>query len=276
MPETPQSSLAGKRIVITRAAAQSEVLARELVALGAIPVVRPLISFSSPEDPGPLDRAIAEISQFDWLVLTSAQAVRALTERAEDLQQALVRVGSSKLRVACVGPVTAAAARDANLSVEYVAVTHNGVALANELGSRLHGTKVLLPRSDRANPDLPTALKNYGAQVTEVIAYRTLRTATDGEEELKRVIDGQPDAILFFSPSAVQHFVELVGVEQLRSIQDKLAITAVGPVTAKALSKAGVTRAVVAEDTTAVAVIEALEKHFRGAEKAAPAGAKRG
>ena len=262
--------------MITRAAAQSEVLARELVALGAIPVVRPLISFSSPEDPGPVDRAIAEISRFDWLVLTSAQAVRALTERAEDLQQALVRVGSSKLRVACVGPVTAAAARDANLSVEYVAVTHNGVALANELGSRLHGTKVLLPRSDRANPDLPTALKNYGAQVTEVIAYRTLRTATDGEEELKRVIDGQPDAILFFSPSAVQHFVELVGVEQLRSIQDKLAITAVGPVTAKALSKAGVTRAVVAEDTTAVAVIEALEKHFRGAEKAAPAGAKRG
>lgn len=276
MRETPQSSLAGKRIVITRAAAQSEVLARELVALGAIPVVRPLISFSSPEDPGPLDRAIAEISQFDWLVLTSAQAVRALTERAEDLQQALVRVGSSKLRVACVGPVTAAAARDANLSVEYVAVTHNGVALANELGSRLHGTKVLLPRSDRANPDLPTALKNYGAQVTEVIAYRTLRTATDGKEELKKVIDGRPDAMLFFSPSAVQHFVELVGVEQLRSIQDKLAITAVGPVTAKVLSKAGVTQVVVAEDTTAVAVIEALEKHFRGAEKAAPAGAKRG
>lgn len=268
--------LAGKRIVITRAAEQSEVLARELAALGATPVVFPLISFLPPEDLGPLDRAIAEISQFDWLVLTSAQAVRALTERAEDLQQPLVRIGSGKMRVACVGPVTAAAARNANLSVEYVAVTHNGVALANELGSRLHGTKVLLPRSDRANPDLPTALKNYDAQVTEVIAYRTLRTATDDQEKLKKAVGSQADAILFFSPSAVQHFVELAGVEQLRSIQDKLAITAVGSVTAKALSQAGVTRAVFAADTTAVAVIEVLEKHFRGVEKAAPAGAKRG
>jgi uroporphyrinogen-III synthase len=274
--EAPQSSLAGKRIVITRAAVQSEALARELSARGAVPGVLPLISFSPPEDTGPLDCALADVSQFDWLVLTSAQAVRALTERAEDLQQSLIHIGGGQLRVACVGPVTAAAARDANLSVEYVAVTHNGVALANELGSRLQGTKVLLPRSDRANPDLPMALKNYGAQVTEVIAYRTLCAATDGKEELKKVIDGQPNAILFFSPSAVQHFVELVGVEQLRSIQDKLAITAVGPVTAKALSQAGVTRAVVAENTTAAAVIEALEKHFGGAKKAAPAGAKRG
>ena len=277
MPETSNKSpLTGKRIVITRAAEQSEVLARELSVRGAIPVVLPLISFWPPEDTGPLDRAIAEILQFDWLVLTSAQAVRALTERAEDLQQPLVRIGSGKMRVACVGPVTAAAARNANLAVEYVAVTHNGVALANELGSRLHGTKVLLPRSDRANPDLPTALKNYDAQVTEVIAYRTLRTATDDQEKLKKVVGSQADAILFFSPSAVQHFVELGGVEQLRSIQDKLAIMAVGPVTAKALSQAGVTQAVVAEDTTAVTVIEALEKHFGGAKKVAPAGANRG
>lgn len=274
--ETPNSSpLAGKRVVITRAAEQSGALARELAARGAIPVVFPLISFSPPEDPGPLDRAIADIARFDWLVLTSAQAVRALTERAEDLQQPLVGVGNG-IRVACVGPVTAAAARTANLLVEYVAVTHNGVALANELGSRLQGAKVLLPRSDRANPDLPTALKNYGAQVSEVIAYRTLRTATDDQERLKTIVGGQADAILFFSPSAVQHFAELVGAEQLLSVQDKLAITAVGPVTAKELSQAGVTRAVVAEDTTVVAVIEALENHFAGTEKAAPAGAKRG
>lgn len=277
VPETRNSSpLAGKRIVITRAAEQSEALAKELAARGAIPVVLPLISFSPPEDRRPLDRAIAEIAQFDWLVLTSAQAVRALTERTEDLQQPLVRMGSGKIRVACVGPVTAAAARSANLPVEYVAVTHNGVALANELGSRLQGAKVLLPRSDRANPDLPTALKNYGAQVIEVIAYRTLRTATDDQEKLKMVAGSQAAAVLFFSPSAVQHFAELVGAEQLRSIQAKLAITAVGPVTAKALSQAGVTRAIVAEDTTVVAVIEALEKHFDGAEKVAPAGAKRG
>jgi uroporphyrinogen III methyltransferase / synthase len=266
--------LAGKRIVITRAAAQSEALAKELSARGAAPVVLPLLSFAEPEDFVPLDEAIAGIDQLDWLVLTSAQAVRAVTERATDLQRPLVRVGS-RLRVACVGPVTADAARKANLPVEYVAVTHNGVALANELGSKLQGARVFLPRSDRANPDLPEALKRYGARVTEVIAYRTLRPGEVTQDGLKKIAEGQADAVLFFSPSAVQHFAELVGAEQLHKIQDMLAITAVGPVTANALRDAGVQRAVVAADTTAASVMEALEKYF-AAEKAAPAGVKRG
>jgi uroporphyrinogen III methyltransferase/synthase len=157
--------------------------------------------------------------------------------------------------------------------VEYVAVTHNGVALANELGSKVQGAKALLPRSDRANPDLPAALKRYGAQVTEVIAYRTVRPTESHQDSLKRIAAGQADAILFFSPSAVQHFAELVGAEKFRALQDTLAIAAVGPVTAKALREAGVERVVVSADTTTVAVVEALEKHFAAA-KAAPAGAK--
>lgn len=273
MAENSSSSLAGKRVVITRAAAQSEALARELLSRGAISVVLPLVSFAEPEDSAPLDRAIAEMQQFDWLVLTSAQAVRALTERAADLQRPFAGL-EGRMRVACVGPVTADAARKANLPVEYVAVTHNGVALANELGSKVQGTKVLLPRSDHANPDLPEALRRYGAQVTEVIAYRTQRPGEADKEGLKGIVNGQGDAILFFSPSAVQHFSELAGTEKLRAIQDFLAIVAVGPVTAKALREAGVERMLVSADTTASSVVEVLEKHFAAA-KAAPAGAKR-
>ena len=244
---------------------------QELAARGAIPGLLPLIAFGEPEDSASLNQAIAGIAQFDWLILTSAQAVRALMERCADLHAPPTR--ANHLRVACVGPVTAEAARNANLPVEYVAETHNGVALAEELGGRLRGAKVLLPRSDRANPDLPVALKRNGAQVTEVVAYRTLRPASMGKEELNRVVDGQADAILFFSPSAVQHFAEIVGSQGLRGLQDKLAITAVGPVTAKALREAGVGRVVVASDTTVASVIDALEKHFAAA-KAAPAGAK--
>ncbi len=173
------------------------------------------------------------------------------------------------------GPVSAEAARQAGLTVEYVAETHTGAALAEELGNRLQGAKVFLPRSDRANPDLPAALKRYGAQVIEVIAYRTLRPTATDERNLRQIADGAADAVLFFSPSAVHHFAELFGGEQLRGLQDKLAITAVGPVTSSALREAGVSRAVVAADTTAAAVIEVLEKHFAGTVKPAQAGAKR-
>jgi uroporphyrinogen III methyltransferase/synthase len=266
--------LAGKRIVITRSAAQSEALARELSARGAIPVVLPLVTFADPEDFAPLDAAIAEIERFDWIIFTSAQAVRAVAKRSEEMKRSLIHSGS-KLRIASVGPVSAEAARRAGLSVEYVAETHTGASLAEELGSRLQGAKVFLPRSDRANPELPPALKRHGAQVTEVVAYRTLRPTDVDQRNLKRISEGAADAVLFFSPSAVQHFAELFGSEQLCALQDKLAITAVGPVTANALREAGVGRTVLAADTTAAAVVEALEEHFAGTVKQAPAGAKR-
>jgi uroporphyrinogen III methyltransferase/synthase len=272
--EASPSALDGRRIVITRSAVQSEMLAKELSARGAIPVVLPLVSFADPEDFAPLDRAIAEIQQFDWIVLTSAQAVRAVVKRGEELERSLIRSGS-KLRIAAVGPVTAEAARQAGLPVEYVAETHTGAALAEELGDRLQGARVFLPRSDRANPDLPAALKRRGAQVTEVIAYRTLKPTDVDQRNLREMAEGRADAVLFFSPSAVQHFAELFGGEQLRALQDKLAITAVGPVTANVLRQAGVGRTVLAGDTTAAAVVNALEKHFAGTVKRAPAGTKR-
>jgi len=272
--EASPSALAGKRIVITRSAAQSEALARELSARGAIPVVLPLVAFADPEDFAPLDAAIAEIERFDWMIFTSAQAVRAVINRGEELKRSLIRSGS-KLRIACVGPVSAEAARQAGFAIEYIAETHTGAALAEELGNGLQGMKIFLPRSDRANPDLPSALKRYGAQVTEVIAYRTLRPAGADQKNLGQIAEGAADAVLFFSPSAVQHFAELFGNEQLRALQDKMAITAVGPVTANALRGAGVRRIVLAGHTTAAAVLEVLEEHFAGAVRQTQAGAKR-
>jgi uroporphyrinogen-III synthase len=274
MGETRANSLAGKRIVITRAATQSEAMARELSARGAIPVVLPLVSFADPDDLSPLDAAITRIDQFDWMILTSAQAVRALVKRGEELKSSLIGA-ESRLRIATVGPVSAEAARSAGLPVEYVAKTHTGRALAEELGNQLRGAKVLLPRSDRANPDLPAALKRHGAQVTEVIAYRTLKPTGADQEKLREIAEGEADAVLFFSPSAVHYFAEVFGGEQLRSLEDKLAITAVGPVTANALREAGVQRTVLAGETAAAAVVEALEKHFSGTVKQARAGAKR-
>lgn len=275
MAEAAPSSLAGKRVVVTRPSLQNMALANALLERGAIPMVRPLIEFSDPEDLGPLDTAISQLEQFDWLIFTSGEAVRAVAKRCNKLGQTLTQAWSN-LRVAAVGPVTAEEVKKAGLQVEYVAKTHNGVSLANELGEKLRGKRVLLPRSDRANPDLPEALKHHGAEVTDVIAYRTLKPTENEQEKLSELAQGAADAILFFSPSAVVHFTEAFGRERLRAIEDRLAITAVGPVTAGALREAGVQRMVIASDTTATAVVEALEKYFASAPKQSEAGVKRG
>ena len=267
------SALAGKRIVITRAAEHCERLAKKLSARGAIPVTLPLISFADPEACEPLDEAILEIERFDWVIFTSAQAVRAVVARSETLGLELVQK-EGRSQVAAVGPVSAEAARGAGLVVTHVAETHSGLALAEELGERLRGRKVLLPRSDRANPELPEALKRHGAQVKEVIAYRTLRASQFDQQVLQRVAAGEADAVLFFSPSAVQHFTELVGREKIGILEKKIALAAVGPVTAGALRRMGVERLLTSADTSAASVLETLERHFAEDLKGSRAGAK--
>jgi uroporphyrinogen-III synthase len=273
--EMERSPLEGKRIVITRAALQSEALARQFSVLGAIPIVLPLVKFAEPDDFTPLDTAIAQVERFDWVIFTSGQAVRAVVARSQRLKAPLSRAGSKSL-YAAVGPVSAETVRQAGLPVDYVANTHTGLALADELGERLRGRNVLLPRSDRANPELPAALAKHGAQVTEVVAYRTLQPTDVDKRNLSQIAAGEADAILFFSPSAVQHFAELIGVEHLRSLQARLAITAVGPVTAGALRAAGAERIVVAADTTTAAVVQALEEYFAPTTSPSTAGVKRG
>jgi uroporphyrinogen-III synthase len=274
VPEGSVNSLAGKRVVITRAAAQSETLARELAARGAEPLIVPLVAFAEPENFASFDEALAGIQRFDWMILTSAQAVRALAKRWEELKLGSA-LSLNALKIACVGPVTASAARTAGLAVHYIAETHSGVALAEELGEQVRDKRVFLPRSDRANPDLPRALKHHGAHVTEVIAYRTLQPSAQDEQNLRQVAGGAADAILFFSPSAVHHFEEILGAGQLRDLQDRLALTAVGPVTANALRETHVQHLLQAKNTSALSVVEALEEHFASATNQASTGAKR-
>ena len=259
MVEASRSPLAGKRIVITRAALQSSELFEKLSGSGAIPILLPLVSFAAPEDYAPLDAALLQWSRFDWVMFTSAYAVQAVMVRAARHGRTLTKNSPS---IAVVGPATQDKARKAGFSVDHMAQTHVGVALAEELGDRLRGKRVLLPRSDRANPDLPTALRKLGAHVTEVIAYRTLRPSDADQQRLARVARGEADAILFFSPSAVHSFMELSGRQQLKTLQDRVAMAAIGPVTARALREAGVHRIVVAAEASASAVLQALESRF--------------
>jgi uroporphyrinogen-III synthase len=268
------STLAGKRVVVTRAAEQCGSLCSDLQAHGATPILLPLISFAPPEDFAPLDAALDDFSQFDWLFLTSQNVLRSLLERCASLKISLpAAVGN--VHIAAVGPATAHAASDAGLTISHVAANHQGLALAEELHAELLGCRVFLPRSDRANPELPEALRRLGAEVVEAVVYRTVRPGDPDPTVLAGVSDDGADAILFFSPTAVLHFRDLLGVAKFRAVQEKAIFAAIGPVTARALQDAGAERIISAKDTNVPAVIAALEKHFAGVKQSL-AGAKRG
>jgi uroporphyrinogen-III synthase len=271
----PESPLAEKIVIVTRAAAQSGELCEELNARGAKVRLVPLISFAPPENYDALDAALNGIESFDWVLFTSVNAVQAVERRGNELNRELNKVAKLP-RAAAVGPVTADAAEAAGFSVEYVAADHSGAGLARELGEELRGQKVLLPRSDRANAELPAALRRCRAIVTEVMAYRNLPPGTAEREQLQESLKDGVDGILFYSPSAVQNFVELLGRERVGAMQGRALMVAIGPTTANALSAAGIQRIARAADTTTKAVVEVLEGHLARTKKRSVAGVKEG
>ena len=258
MPDVGRSPLAGKRVVITRAFAQSSELGELLTASGAIAIVFPLVAYVPPHDFAPLDRALGQLAEFDWLIFTSENTVRAIGDRIKELQISVSGDGSPR-QIACVGPTTARAAEAAGFGVTRTAKNHRGVGLAAELGDSVRNQRVFLPRSDRANRDLPVALTRNGAKVEEVVAYRTIPPPDFDENVRTQIAASEFDAIVFFSPTAVEHFVEMFGVERLRVAGCERGIVSIGPITGAALEKSGVSGFITSDETNSKAAVHALE-----------------
>jgi uroporphyrinogen III methyltransferase/synthase len=229
------------------------------------------VRFLDPEEPRDIDRAIALLGEFDWLVFTSANAVRFFAKRCRSLGRSLERSLGRSLgrrpsaegpRIAAVGSATRAAVEAEQLQVALVPREFSGMALAAELAAEVAGKSVLLPRSDRAANDLPGALRAAGAKVTEVVAYRTAETENIDPVALAVLLRGEADAVTFFSPSAFHCFARALGDSALHEIGARLAFAAVGPVTAAAIRGAGLVVAVEAPEATSASLAAALERHF--------------
>jgi uroporphyrinogen-III synthase len=271
--EERKNSLQGKRVVVTREEEQSKALVQALREKGAVPLLAPMVAFGLPDHPGLVDEAIRRMEQYAWVFLTSQNALRALQERSEFLGMPLARVARTS-KIAVVGPVTAAAVRNAGLNVEYVAVKHQGTALAEELAEEIRDKSVLLPRSDRANPELVAKLEQLGARVTEIVVYKTMRPDEQILAKAEKTLREGADAVLFFSPSAARHLKDLLGNREFLALSERALFAAVGPVTEESLRDAQVARVKVAEDTSVGAVLAVLVDYFAASELKQPAGEK--
>jgi uroporphyrinogen III methyltransferase/synthase len=252
------SPLAGKRIVVTRPLLQSDGIADALRARGAKPIILPLIRIAPIGDYAKLDAALERLRGGDWIFLTSQNAVSPVAQRGRRLREDFFSEDCG-IQVAAVGTATQRAASESGITVHYVARSHDGVSLANELGELLRGRKVLLPRSDIAGPELPDTVQRYGAQVMEVATYCT-DECREHDHELKTLIEQREvDGIVCFSPSAVTSLEKAVGLAEL---QDFLVFAGTGKVTERAYVRAGLHEPLVAEDSSAEAVVAILQNYF--------------
>ena len=259
MNSVKSRTLAGRRIVVTRAAEQSKELRERLEQLGAEVVLLPLVRFLEPANTADLDRAIRSLEKFDWLVFTSANAVTFFLRRCRALGS---WPSGGAAKIAVVGSATRMALEKEGLTAAVVPAEFSGAGLAAELGTAIAKKKVLLPRSDRATEELPSLLGKAGAQVTEVVAYRTAGPEELDHAAVEAIHNGKADAITFFSPSAFHELQKLVGPEALGEWSSRVAFAAVGPVTVEAIRRAGVPLAIEADEASSASLVAALERHF--------------
>ncbi len=253
------TSLAGKRIVVTRAVHQAGEMIDLLRQAGARPVLYPCLDIRPPEDTGPLDAALRAVAngQYDRLVLTSANTVHILAERLAALELSL-----EGFDAAVVGPKTAEAAETLlGVDVTLVAREHVAESLADEL-SPATGQRLLLPQSAIARPLLAERLRAAGAQVAVVEAYQT-GLGQGGEPLPALLAAGRIDAITFTSSSTVTNFLERLDKEdgQRRHLTG-VCLAAIGPVTAATMVDAGLAVDVMPGEYTLAGLLTALETYF--------------
>ena len=255
-------ALAGKRIVITRAPEQSQELAEALEHLGAEVVSLPTVSFAPPEDWQKLDEQLRRLEFFDVLLFLSKNAVRYIFDRCAQLGIKCEMLQTSNRFIGAVGQSTARALEEKGLHVNYIAKDGTGEALARELRESLSGRRVLLPRSDRVDERISKALREAGADVTEVIGYRTTTATNLNEGILARIRRAEVDAVIFASPSAFQNFHSVIGGAEVAELSFRIDFVAIGPTTARSIRESSARVAVQAEQASISGLTAAIASHY--------------
>lgn len=258
--------LFGRRIAVTRPREDAADLADRLAALGAEPVVVPMIRIAPPEDWGPLDAAVEAIDGFDWIVFTSLNAVDQFMSRlygsgrdARDLRGVrLCAVGqSARERLARFGLRVDAAPQDFRAEgVVETLRTHTGI----------EGLRFLMPRAETGRERLAEAIATAGGDVVDITAYRMLPPdpvpGTD-PDLYRMMLDGQIDAVTFTSAASVRNFALAFGAEQTADLLRQTTVAVSGPVTADAAQRLGIPVTVMPQEYTLDAFVEAIAAHYR-------------
>jgi len=253
--------LFGSRVLVTRAADQCAEIVAALREFGAEAVLVPMIRLAPPADLSKIDATLGQLASYDALLFTSANAVRFLAARAREIGQALEDAPPS----ACVGPITADAAREAGFAVELIPSERRDAAGLLELVSKHwppRGRRFLLPQAEAARPVLAEGLRAAGASVDAVTVYRTLAAEVDADALREQLRGRRIDAITFTSPSTAEHFAALLD-EESRKAAAECTIAAIGPVTADALRRLGLAADWVSDAPTMRALVEGLAARMR-------------
>jgi len=258
-----KAPLSGKKILITRAREQSGGFAEHLRRLGAEVTLFPTIEIVPPLRWDSLDQALDQLKIFDWIIFTSVNGVHLFWKRLGErgMRQHL----PSSLKVCAIGPATAKGLEERGVSVDYVPHEYIAEAILDAFKkTALQGKRILLARAKVARDVLPKGLRTLGAEVSVVEVYRTVKPRGGSKKLMKLLEEEQIDGIAFTSSSTVNHFVDLLKRENLKSHLRGIAIACIGPVTARTAKVWGMNVAIQPKEYTIPALSRAIAEYFVG------------
>ena len=265
--------LSGKTVFVAASAKLLPELAEGLRALGADVLSVAVLEAKEIEDNAALDRAIAGINQYDWIIFTSAWGVSFFAKRLARIFHENSTAAATDLPKICViGPATAEAAEKQGFSVTLAAdkFTAEGVmqSLEQHYGGakNLRGLSVLIPRALEAREFLPLALGSAGCRVDTIPCYQTVQPEP-GAELSAGLRKKTPDLFVFTSAKAIRNFIKTaaasLGETTVRLRLHDAAVAAIGPVTAAALESEGKSAEIIPSESTVPSLLDAIADFFR-------------
>jgi uroporphyrinogen-III synthase len=249
-------TLAGVRIVVTRAAAQASELADPLHAAGAHVAVCPLIRMQPTADAAQLNRVLATLNEFAWVVFTSSNGVEQLFAQLREAK--LDATALAAARIACVGPITAAAAAGRGLASDVVPDEFSGEGLAHALNfaGTIQGKRILLARAAGGGEALPAQLRARGADVEDLQLYKSVLDEQGAARLAALLNEERVDLITFTAGSAVTYFVQSVGSSRTA------AVAVIGPSTAEVARRHGLRVDIEATPHTTAGLVNAIQDYY--------------
>ncbi len=253
--------LFGWRVLVPRTKQQAGPMVTALAEHGAVAEVVPTISVEPPRTPHQIEKAVKGLvtGRYEWIGFTSVNAVRAVREKFEDF--GLDARAFSGLKVAAVGGATAAALRQWGIEPDLLPSGEQSAVGLLEVWPPFDEVldpinRVFLPRADIATDTLVAGLQKVGWEVDDVTAYRTVRAAPPPAEIREAIKTGQFDAVVFTSSSTVRNLVGIAGKPHPTTV-----VACIGPATAKTAEEHGLRVEVLASESTAESLVQALADH---------------
>jgi uroporphyrinogen III methyltransferase/synthase len=238
-PSPSSLPLTDKTILVTRAVEQSSQFSNLLQQQGAKVLEMPALEITPPSSWQALDNALSHLIQFNWLILTSANAVEYFFNRLTTLGKDARSLAG--IKIAVVGTKTAASLRKQNLQPDFIPPDFVADSLVAHFPEKLTGQTILFPRVETGGREvLIKQLTAQGARIIEVPAYQSKCPEKIDLEIWQALQKRQIDVITFASSKTVRNFVHLVQQklepnlkQTFKDLLTNIVIASIGPQTSQ-------------------------------------------